>query len=315
MKKVYIIHENDDWTKHLTARLEELEVPYENWHLSEGMVDIQAVPPTGIFYNRMSASSHTRGHRYAPELTDNLLHWLESSGARVINGTGAIELEVSKLKQHLALKANGVQTPETIGAVGKENILQAAEKMNRFPFIIKHNRAGKGLGVRLLYSIAELKDYVYGPEFEDSIDGISLIQQYVRPADGHIVRSEFIGGKFFYAVKVDSSDGFELCPADICQVPMKSGMVEAGMIETAAPNKFKIQEEGLPQAQIDAYEAFLKTQRIDVAAIEFIETEDGQIYAYDVNTNTNYNEDAEKAAGKYAMLELAQYLKNELEKV
>ena len=29
-----------------------------------------AVPPEGVFYNRMSASSHTRGHRHAPEHAD-----------------------------------------------------------------------------------------------------------------------------------------------------------------------------------------------------------------------------------------------------
>lgn len=120
MKKVYIIHENDDWTRHLTARLDELNVPYENWDLSEGLVDIQSAPPEGIFYNRMSASSHTRGHRYAPELTDNLLHWLESYGATVINGTGAIELEVSKLKQHLALKTNGINTWKLLALLEKK---------------------------------------------------------------------------------------------------------------------------------------------------------------------------------------------------
>lgn len=312
MEKVYIIHENDDWTRHLTARLDELEVPYENWDLSEGLVDIQSEPPKGVFYNRMSASSHTRGHRYAPELTDNILHWLESYGAKVVNGTGAIALEVSKLKQHLALKTSGIATPETIGAVGKENIIKAAERLNQFPFIIKHNRAGKGLGVRLMYTIQDLKDYVYSDEFEDSVDGISLIQQYVRPADGHIVRSEFINGKFFYAVRVDSSDGFELCPADNCQIPLAGAMCPATAAEEVTPNKFKIKEDGLPQEQIDRYEAFLKKQGVDVAAIEFIETEDGQTYAYDVNTNTNYNPDAEQVAGKFAMLELAKYLKAEL---
>jgi len=36
------------------------------------------------------------------------------------------------------------------------------------------------------------------------------------------------------------------------------------------------------------------------------------IYAYDVNTNTNYNSDAEAAAGHFGMLQLAQYLGNEL---
>jgi len=302
MKKIYIIHENNDWTRHLTAQLDEINAPYALWDLSDGLINIQAEPPEGIFYNRMSASSHTRGHRYAPELTDNLLTWLESRDAVVFNGTKAIELEVSKLKQHLALQKHGIQIPETYGAVGKEQILKVAEKLNQFPFIIKHNRAGKGLGVRLLNSIAELKAYVYGPGFEDSIDGISLIQEYVKPADGTIVRSEFIGGKFFYAVKVDSSDGFELCPADSCQIG-----------DIPATNKFTIID-SLPSEQVELYERFLKEQEIDVAAIEFIFDANGEAYAYDVNTNTNYNADAEKIAEKYAMLELANFLKAELEK-
>ena len=32
-------------------------------------IDFSNIPPNGVFYNRMSASSHTRGHRYAPEDT------------------------------------------------------------------------------------------------------------------------------------------------------------------------------------------------------------------------------------------------------
>ncbi|MRJ46127.1 cation:dicarboxylase symporter family transporter [Aerococcaceae bacterium DSM 109652] len=41
---------------------------------------IDAVSGVGsVFYNCMSALSHTSGHRYAPELTDDLLHRLESS--------------------------------------------------------------------------------------------------------------------------------------------------------------------------------------------------------------------------------------------
>lgn len=306
MKKVHVIHENMDWTRHLFARLDELNVPYSNWDLSDGMIDIEALPDEGIFYNRMSASSHTRGNRYAPELTAQVLNWLELKGAKVINGTGAIELEVSKLKQYTALQNQGIQTPKTIGAVGKKNILKAAEKLNELPFIIKHNRAGKGLGVRLIYSMEELSDYVESAEFEDSIDGISLIQQYIKPADGHIIRSEFIGGEYFYAVKVDSSDGFELCPADVCQVPSQQ--------PTPAANKFEIIER-LPEEQIERYKAFLKAQRIDVAALEFIIDEKGDVYTYDVNTNTNYNAEAEERAGKYAMLELAKYLKAELKKL
>ena len=143
------------------------------------------------------------------------------------------------------------------------------------------------------------------------MDGISLIQEYVKPADGHIVRAEFIGGKYFYAVKVDSRDGFELCPADSCQIDDKFCPVGES---SSKENKFKIIDR-LPEEQILKYEQFLEEHNINVAAIEFIVNEDNEVYVYDINTNTNYNADAEKIAGKYAMLELAEYLKNELEKL
>lgn len=313
MSKVYIIHENMDWTRHLIKRLDELEVPYEEWDLSTGSIDLTEKPPEGIFYNRMSASSHTRGHRYAPELTANVLEWLEQYNAPVYNGTRALDLELSKVKQYLALNKVGIKTPTTYAASGKEEIVKAAEKLNQFPFIIKHNRAGKGLGVQLLYTIDELKEYVEGPEFEESIDGITLVQQYVQPRDGHIVRSEFINGKFFYAVKVDSSDGFELCPADNCQINFDDAFCPVGE-EAETPSKFEIQDGLVTEDQIIRYEQFLKDNNIAVAALEFIVDSEGEIYTYDVNTNTNYNPDAEAAADKYAMLELAHFLKEELVK-
>lgn len=307
-KKVYIIHENDEWTKHLIERLEELSIPYEPWFLDKGIIDIQDTPPIGVFYNRISASSHTRNHRYAPELTSQLLPWLESHQATVVNGSRAIELEVSKVKQYLALQKAGIQTPKTIAAVGKEEIIEAAKKLNTFPFIIKHNRAGKGLGVNLFEKIEDLESYVNSDSFEDSIDGISLLQQYVKPTNGRVYRSEFIGGKLHYVVSIDSSDGFELCPADNCQIPIE------GQIQST-PDKFQIVNGVLSQSESKKIENFLKAENIQVAAVEFIETEGGQKWAYDVNTNTNYNADAEKVAQKYGMLALAEYLGDLLEKL
>lgn len=307
-KKVYIIHENDDWTKHLTKRLDQLSIPYDTWFLDTGLVDIQDTPPAGVFYNRISASSHTRDHRYAPELTSQVLPWLESHQASVVNGSRAIELEVSKIKQYLALQKAGIQTPKTIAAVGKEEIIQAAKKLDTFPFIIKHNRAGKGLGVNLFDRIEELEDYVNSDLFEDSVDGISLLQAYVKPVNGRVYRSEFIGGKFHYVVSIDSSDGFELCPADNCQIPIE-GQVQS------APDKFQIVDGILSKEEIQKIENFLKAENIQVAAVEFIETADGQKWAYDVNTNTNYNADAEEVAQKFGMLVLAEYLGDLLAKV
>lgn len=302
MAKIHVLHENNEWTDHLVKRLEELSLPYELWHLDEGIIDIEAAPPEGVFYNRMSASSHTRGHRYAPELTEGVLAWLEANGRTVFNGTRAIRLEVSKVNQYTALRQEGICVPKTIAAVGKAQIIEAAERLGMSPFITKHNRAGKGLGVQLFQSIDALKAYVYGPSFEESVDGITLIQQYIEAPKPFITRCEFIGGKFLYAVRVDTSEGFELCPADACSI--EDQFCPVG--ETP-PAKFEIVD-GFADPIISQLESFLANNNIAVAGIEIIEDRDGNVYAYDVNTNTNYNSDAEAKAGQYGMLELATLL-------
>ena len=311
MTKVYILHENSEWTVHLTKRLEELKVPYEEWHLDQGIVNLTEAPPEGIFYNRMSASSHTRNHRYAPELTSAVLAWLEHHDRTIFNGSNALRLELSKVLQYTALEAAGIKTPKTIAAVGKEQIIKAAQELGETSFITKHNRAGKGLGVQLFHTIESLRTYIEGSTFEEPVDGITLIQQYIQAPQPYITRCEFINGKFQYAVKVDTSEGFELCPADACQIDdmfCPVGETEANLEQP----KFQIIE-NFNEAIIEKYEHFLKQNQIKVAGIEFICDSNGEIYTYDVNTNTNYNADAEKLAGKYGMLQLAIALKAELE--
>lgn len=311
MKKAYIIHENSEWTVHLIRRLEELGVPYEEWHLDSGRLDLTKEPPDGVFYNRMSASSHTRGHRYAPEFTMQVLAWLETHGQKVFNGTRALQLEVSKVQQYLELNKFGVKTPRTIASVGKGQILEAAAEFEGTPFITKHNRAGKGLGVQLFQTVEALKAYIEGPDFEDSVDGITLIQEYIQAPESYITRCEFVGGKFVYAVRVDTSEGFQLCPADACQIG--DLFCPVGEVVEEKP-KFEIIDD-FTDPIIEKYERLLAANHIQIAGIEFIRNTNGEIFTYDINTNTNYNSDAEEKAGKYGMLELAKFLKSELEKL
>ncbi|QTN01024.1 alpha-L-glutamate ligase [Sediminibacillus dalangtanensis] len=311
MSKVYVIHENSEWTEHLTKRLEELEVPYEEWFLDQGMVDLTEEPPEGIFYSRISASSHTRDHRYAPELTEAVLAWLERHGRTVINGSSALRLELSKVNQYMALNEAGIRTPKTLAAVGKEQIVDAAEKLNAASFITKHNRAGKGLGVQLFHTIDGLKEYLDGPDFDEPVDGITLVQEYIQAPEPYITRCEFIDGKFLYAVQVDTSEGFELCPADACTIDDLFCPVGE---QPEDQSKFRIVE-NFNEPIIEKYEQFLADNGIRVAGIEFIFNQDGELFTYDVNTNTNYNSEAEAKADKYGMLEMARFLKRELEAV
>ena len=170
--KIHVLHENEAWTAPLFEELSARNLPFENWHLDAGEIDPQSTPPEGVFYNRMSASSHTRDHRYAPELTKQVLSWLDSCGRRVINGTGAIRLEIDKLAQYATLEANGVQTPRTIGAVGREHVIQAARDLKQMPFILKPNRGGAGVGVQLIDSIDQLAAVLDDPSTEQPLDGI-----------------------------------------------------------------------------------------------------------------------------------------------
>ena len=304
MSKIYIIHENDEWTIHLTKQLDQLGLPYELWHLDEGIVDLSEEPPEGVFYSRMSASSHTRNHRFAPELTSAVLAWLEFYNRPVFNGSAALRLEVSKIHQYTALEKAGIKTPRTIGAVGKEQIVKAAKQLGASPFITKHNRAGKGLGVQLFHSLKALQSYVNSAAFDESVDGITLVQEYIQSPESYITRVEFVGGQFVYAVKVDTSNGFQLCPADACQI--NDAFCPVGEEAVVKP-AFEIID-NIDQDLIAKYQAFLKVNEIAVAGIEFIRNQEGIIYTYDVNTNTNYNSDAEEKAGKYGMLELAKFL-------
>ena len=179
-----------------------------------------------MFWSRLSASSHTRDNAFSKEYGRALLAWLESYGRKVINGSSVLEIEVSKVKQALLLESffkaggYGFKTPKTLAVFGKTDLINATRSFakDNKPFITKHNQGGKGLGVRLFENIEEFKGYVELADFSLPIDGITLAR-VCRIREAFITRCEFIGGKFHYAVRVDTSNGaFELCPADACQI-------------------------------------------------------------------------------------------------
>jgi hypothetical protein len=308
MKKIYIIHENNEWVVPLRKELEALNLTYEEWHLDRGILDLTKNPPEGVFYNRMSASSHTREHRFAAEYTAAVLSWLEAHGRKVINNSRALQLEVSKVGQDTALYSHGILTPRTVATIGKEEIIDAAKTFEG-AFITKHNRGGKGLGVQKFENVNALKEYVYSSEFEEPVDGITLVQEYISSPVPYITRCEFIEGKFYYAVQVNTSEGFQLCPADSCSI----GDAFCPTSELAT-SKFTVLE-GFTDPILEKYEKFLAANGILIAGIEFITNQKGQIFTYDINTNTNYNSEAESKAGVSGMGAIAKYLGSELEKI
>ncbi len=293
MSRIHVLHENPAWLPPLAQAFDQRRLPWTEWFLHETSLDLAAPPPEGVFYNRMSASSHTRDHRFSAELTACVLAWLTRWGRRVVNGPGALDLEISKVRQYAALERHGIATPRSVLVAGRGLIVAAAERhFVARPVILKPNRGGKGLGVRLFHSVASLAAYVDSDDYETPVDGVQLLQEYVRAPTPFITRAEFVGGRFLYGVEVDTSDGFELCPADACAVGDANCPVG-----TAPRQKFQIVA-GIPEALRARLERFLVSAGIDVAGIEFITDADGRTLVYDVNTNTNYNPDAEARDGR-----------------
>ncbi len=317
MSRIFVLHENDAWIEPLRAAFEDLALPYDEWFLDEGLVPFDGPPPAGVFYNRMSASSHTRGHRYGPELAHGLLNWLEAHERRVVNTQRALYLEVSKLAQYAALQRVGLRIPRTVAAVGRDKVIQAARGFGPGPWILKPNRGGKGLGVQLFHSLEAIADYLDGPGAgeEAPIDGLWLVQDYIRAPQPFITRCEFVGGKFLYAVRVDTSDGFELCPADVCELESRKAGEAFCPSDSQAPNKFTVLPDFVDPV-LESYARFLSQNGIEIAGIEFIRDAEGRIFTYDVNTNTNYNAQAEAEAGVAltGMQAVARFLGEELAK-
>ena len=299
--KVYVIHENPEWFGPIGLALDAAGVPHEQWLLGEAVIDLDDPPPAGVFWSRMSASSHTRGHPFAKDQTRGVLAWLQAHGRRVVNGRRALELEMSKVDQLVALRAAGFDVPRTIAVAGTGQLAAAARKLPA-PFVSKHNQGGKGLGVRLFADHDEFEAYLYAARYEAPVDGITLLQEYLQAALPQITRAEIVGGEFVYAITADTArGGFQLCPADACAVD------QPGLVTSGEPGLFALRD-GFDHPVTGRYAQFAARHGIEIAGFEFIETADSRLVTYDINTTTNYNAAIEAAAPRPALPAVADYL-------
>jgi glutathione synthase/RimK-type ligase-like ATP-grasp enzyme len=308
---VHVLHENPDWFGPFQAAFEAAGVPYREWLLVDGVLDLDEAPPAGIFWSRISASAHTRGHGLSKDYTRSVLNWLDAYGARTVNGRRTVELEMSKVDQLTRLRAQGFDVPRTRVVVGTHRLAQAAEDFPA-PFITKHNQGGKGLGVRKFESAAELAAVIAAGEYEEPEDGISLLQEFVVAARPEVTRVEIVGDEFIYAITADTArGGYQLCPADACAIDPVTGALlmppGASILPEPGQQIFALRK-GFEHPIVDRYREFLRSEGIEIAGIEFIETADGRVVTYDVNTNTNYNAVIEATAPKSGPGSIVAYL-------
>ena len=305
--KVFVLYENADWLPALKDTFSQEGLSFEPWFVDESTIDIDQEPPQGIYLNRLSASAATRQHEYSLLSGQRVIEWLEAWGRTVINGSSAIALEQSKFKQHLLMKKHNIKTPASIFIAGEEKQLKLAQQKIPFPLIYKYDCGGKGLGVKLIQNQDQWQDFLDQKSWQEAPGLRHVLQSYIKPKEPFITRCEFIGGKLHYAIKADTSQGFELCPAEACRI-------DICQTDAKSQSLFTIRNE-LNPSLIQSYEAMLNDARISIAGVEFIESVDNETYTYDINCNTNYSPAIEEDESvEPGLKRVANFLKESMDK-
>ncbi len=320
LPKIHVLFENPAWLPPIEAGLAAEGFDcclHEVWR---GTIDPRERPAPGIWWNRMSPSSHTRGHTESVAMTREVIGWLEGWGRRVVNGSRAFELEVSKARQELVLHKHGIRSPRTLFGNHPDELIKLAAAFDG-PFITKHNQGGKGLGIQLFESTEQLADHLASDFFDPGPNGQLVLQEYIRPAEPHITRVEIVGGRFLYAMNSSTEDGFELCPSDACQLPASApevcpapgaeGDEEIPLTRSGRP-KFGPADVTGDDPLVKQMITLCQAEGLEQAGIEFITDAAGDRYVYDINGTTNYSSSMERHFGVDGMRELARHVRRTL---
>jgi len=292
--RIGILDEHPEWSKRLIGELEARGLEVERIdHAEHGFDPLERHPRWDVVVNRTSPSSHRRGHGRVLFYAEPLLAHLESLGVPVINPVAAWRFEKSKALQVGLFERLGVRYPRTVVVNGVAPLLRSAREV-RFPALVKPNVGGSGALIERFETPADLE--ARAGELDFGPDGVVLLQEYVEPRDGAIVRIEVLEGRMLYAIRiVRRSDQFNLCPADLCQVQAPPGLAACPV--DSAP-VLEITRHEPPREAIDQAIALTRAASIDVGGVEYlVGADDGRIYVYDVNATSNFVADAPRVLG------------------
>src|SRR6266403_829999 len=237
---IAVYYEHQDWFRPLFAELDSRGIDYVKLNASFHSFDPASVATDfSLLFNRMSASAYLRGNSSGIFFTHSYLAHLEAAGVRVVNGSRAFTLETSKARQLQLFTSLGLPFPKTRVVNCASEVLTAASEMS-FPLLVKPNIGGRGAGIARFDSIWQLHAAIDEAKLELGIDQIALVQELIPARNGHITRVETLGGKFLYAIDIFiTSENFNLCPAEICQVESVPAFLE-GRLSDAPKVELKV---------------------------------------------------------------------------
>lgn len=308
-----VLFEHPEWQKPLFAALERRGVRFTRYDLKEGAFDPAALPEPRLYFNQASPSAYVRGNARAVPFALALMRSLELGGARVLNGSRAFALELSKSAQIALMQQLGIAHPRTLAFNHVDAAL--ARWGDEWPALLKPEQGGSGARMYLVRSAAELRQLLREQPDLWLPDNLLLLQEYVPvdPARG-VVRMEFLGGELLYAMRVISHGSFNLCPSEVCNP--ESGTSQCAIPESrpVAPVEFHPYPE-VPAAAVEAGKRLMKAGGLDVGGIEYLEAAAGRLLFYDVNANSNLRAPIARAFGFDPFERVVDFLLSQLEAV
>src|SRR5689334_5575908 len=109
-----VIFEHPEWQKPLFAALEGAGIRFDAYDLKRNAFNPARLPRASLYFNQASPSAYVRGNTRAVPLALSLLRSLELGGARVLNGSRAFSLELSKSTQGALMQTLGIPHPQTL---------------------------------------------------------------------------------------------------------------------------------------------------------------------------------------------------------
>jgi len=308
-----VYYEHPEWFRPLFTELDRRSIQYLRIDAGCHGFDASEIDRKyGLFFNRMSASAYTRGNAQAIFFTRDYLAHLERIGTRVINGSKAFSLEISKAAQFSLLHSLGLATPRSRIVNCAIQAASAAQEIG-FPVIVKPNIGGRGAGIMRFDSAPALERAAAAGEISFGIDSTAVVQEFLPVRGGHITRVETLGGKFLYAIKVyTSGENFNLCPAEICRTEDGASAVNTMGLVDAPKAGLKVEGYTPPRQIIDAVEKIVDAAQIEVGSVEYIvDDRDGGIVYYDINALSNFVANAPQIIGFDPHVRLVDYLEKE----
>lgn len=304
---ITILFEHPEWHEPLFSALRSSGIGFDTIDLKKAAYDHSALPENGIYYNMVSPSAYLRGNQRAIPFALSLCHSLELLKRHVINGSGSMRYEFSKSAQIALLQSLNVDHPKSF-VFNDLDTIKGIEHKLKWPMILKPEQGGSGAKMYIVQNFDELENLFASQPNIWFPDNLFLLQEKLDYDPGFgIVRLEFVGQKFLYAMRVKTFGGFNLCPSVVCNPEDGSdGNCEVPEQKGKKPEFFAYQD--VPELAIQQGISIMKAAGHQIGSVEYVNTSDGRRVFYDINSNSNLRQSVAEQFGINPFEKVTDYL-------